>query len=366
MCQENIDFVVIGAGVTGLSVARELALAGHQVVILEKNTKWGQGVSGRNSEVLHAGIYYPPESLKARLCVAGNSLLREYLQQRGIPLSGLGKLIVGWEPWHVDALEKIVANAKNNGVPLTTLAPREVRELEPNIHVSAALFSPTSAVFDVATYLHSLYREMENAGGMGFMNVEVTGLTPSHGAWEITGREGTDEFALRAGVVINCVGLYADAIASMAGVPIYEKHLNLHFCKGDYFSITPQKARLVSRPVYPLPEIDNLGIHITPDFCGSVKLGPDAYYIDKTEEYSVDPQKAEVFYQAVKPFFLPLEPEDILPAMSGIRPKLQENGGPFKDFHIKQDLPGLYSLIGIESPSLTSSLAIARHLHSLL
>ncbi len=366
MCTEHIDIAVIGAGATGLAVARALALAGHEVALLEAKSRWGQGVSGRNSEVIHAGIYYPEGSLKARLCVEGNTLLREYLTVRAIPHSRLGKLIVGWEPRHFADLERIRDNAAHNGVTLTLLSGTEVSMLEPNIQSVAGLFSPTSSVFDSGLFLHALYRDFEEAGGLGFMNVEVTGLSPDSGGWEISGREGAEPFSLNAGLVINAAGLYADQVAATAGIPVAQRDLEITFCKGDYFSIPPQKARLVGRPVYPLPERDNLGIHITPDVSGAVKLGPDAYYIDHEEDYSVDPAKAALFFEAVHPFFPALEAQDLTPAMSGIRPKLQKKGGPFRDFHLAMDLPGLINCIGMESPGLTSCLATARHILTLL
>jgi L-2-hydroxyglutarate oxidase LhgO len=361
MSENTIDITIVGAGIVGVTIAIELLKKGFEVIIIEKEVRWGRGISSRNSEVLHAGIYYPENSLKAILCRQGNILLREYCEKREIGISNSGKLIVGWEKSHLNRLEEIRVNALKNGVYLKFMNKDEVAELEPVLNVVGALFSPQSAVLDLSTLIHSLYRDFESLGGMGAMGVEVTSLEKTSTAWMVRGKESDGGvFELESKVVINSGGLYSDSIAKMAGVDLKREDLELNWCKGDYFSLVAEKAKLIKRPIYPLPDKNGLGIHFTPDINGQVKLGPDTYYIEKEENYSVNPEKIEYFFESVKPFFPPIEKSDIAPLMSGIRPKLQKPNGVFRDFHIEEDLPGLINLIGIESPGVTASIALAR------
>ena len=363
MSIQAVETIVVGAGVIGLAVARALRAAGREVLLVEQESRWGTGISARNSEVLHAGMYYPAGSLKARLCVRGNALLRAYCRQHHVPLREEGKLVVGWEPSHRLRLEEIQARAACNGGRLGLVGPRApdaVARLEPHVLCTAALFSPTTGVMDVSTLLHRLFREVEAAGAMVAFQVQVQRLTARAGAWLVEGRDADGSpFALEAQRVINAAGLHSDTLAASAGVDIAAHGLRLRWTKGDYFSIPADVARCVSRPVYPLPTRLGLGTHLTPDVAGQVKLGPDSYYIPRVEDYRVPYSQRTAFFHAVRPFFPVLEPEHLPPAMAGIRPKLQGPDETFRDFHIAEDRPRLINLIGIESPGLTASLALA-------
>ncbi len=348
-----------------MAIAAELARPGLNVFILEQNARHGEGVSSRNSEVVHAGIYYPEGSLKAELCVAGNRMLYELARRRGIPHQKVGKLIVAADPSEAGELERLFMQGRKNGAPaLEMIGETRIARMEPNIRARAALYSPETGIISVHDLMNDLLaRALENQAHLicrtGVVHIEL-----EKGAWRILTRNDRGaESTFLSGVVINCAGLASDAVANMMG-GAYQ----LHYCKGDYCGISGVKSGLVHRLIYPAPLKNHvgLGVHVTMDLNGRLKLGPDAAYIDRVEDYTVAPEKAALFFEhAVK--FLPfLKPENISADMAGIRPKLQGPEDAFADFVIREDAPGFINLVGIESPGLTASPAIARYVKTIV
>lgn len=368
----DAEITIIGAGVIGLATARKLSSEGRGVFVIEKHGTFGQETSSRNSEVIHAGIYYTKNSLKARLCVEGNIILYDYCEKHGIPFKKCGKLIVATSEKEVEIIKGIRTTASGNGVDLIYTGKEKVKELEPHIFAVAALFSPSTGIVDS----HSLMKQFEtdtiNSGGHIVYGSEVTGIRRIAGGYEITLREADGlHYSFTSKSVINSAGLNSDAIAAMAG--IHDEHLKIRFCKGEYFRVNPPKNRLVTRLVYPVPHhnMEGIGIHVTIDMAGGVKLGPDVKYLESNDyDYRLTPSKQEAFFTSAKKFLPFLEFDDISPEMAGIRPKIQKPGEPQKDFYIREEsdrgLPGFVNLIGMESPGLTSSLAIAKYVSTLI
>ena len=362
---EKADITIIGAGVVGLAVAAELARPDLNIFILEKNARHGEGISTRNSEVIHAGIYYPGESLKARLCVAGNRMLHETAVRRGIPHKNIGKLIIATDAAEAEELERLFAQGRQNGAPrLEMIGAKQIARMEPNIKACAALYSPETGIISAHDLMNDYLARAQEGGARLVCRTTVTNIEPDGKNWRIYVRNDRgDEFIFSSGVVINCAGLSSDAIAHMTG----RKYV-LHYCKGDYCVISGVKPGTVSRLIYPPPPKNNagLGVHLTMDLNGRLKLGPDATYIDRVEDYAVAPQKAALFYEQARRFLPFLKPENVSCDMAGIRPKLQGPQDAFADFVIRQDGPGFINLVGIESPGLTASPAIARHVREML
>ncbi len=362
---ENVDITIIGAGVVGLAVAAELARRDVSVFILEKNPAHGMGISSRNSEVIHAGIYYPAASLKARLCVEGNRLLYELAARNGIAHRKTGKLIVATRPDEMQELERLMFQGISSGANLLKmLTARQVAQMEPNIQAAAALDSPDTGIIDAHALMNHFLRQAQENRAHLVCRTEVMRIEKEKSGWRILARnESGESFEYTSGVVVNAAGLSSDSIAGMAG-----GDYQLHYCKGDYCGVSGVKPGIVNRLVYPAPLKNHagLGVHLTMDLSGCLKLGPDATYIDRVENYSVLPEKAVLFYeQAVK--FLPfLKPPNVHPDMAGIRPKLQGPRDAFADFIIREDAPGFINLVGIESPGLTASPAIARYVRRIL
>lgn len=369
----DAEITIIGAGVVGLAIASELSEKYNDIFVIEKHPTFGQETSSRNSEVIHAGIYYPKGSLKAKLCVEGKKLLYDFCRKHEIPHKNCGKLIVATNEEETAVLDSIKQKASGNGVDdLRLIDTQEIRQLEPNINAIKALLSPSTGIIDS----HSLMKQYEtiavNNGVQMVYGNEVTGITKSDDGYEITIKEPEgSSYTFTSRLVINAAGLQSDKISEMAG--IIDENLKIHFCKGEYFRINPPKNRLVKGLVYPVPfhNLEGLGVHITIDLSGGVKLGPDVTYMDSnTYDYSVDPGKLNAFYLSAKKFLPFLQEEDLAPEMAGIRPKTQRKGEPEKDFYIKEEtdkgFPGFINLIGIESPGLTASLAIAKYVSGLL
>ena len=363
---------IIGAGVIGLAVAAEVAAKGREVYILEKNETFGQETSSRNSETIHAGIYYPKGSLKAETCVAGNALLYKLCEQHGIGYRKTGKLIVATKDEEVGKLEALLEQGIRNGVKgLIMLSRKEVRELEPNVEAVAAISSPSSGIIDsYALMRYLLNRAKEKGAEIGYRS-RVVGIEGRSDGYEVTVENGSGSFPFKTEVVINCAGLYSDRIAQLAGIDIGEAGYTQFYCKGEYFSVGSSKSRLVERLIYPVPELGTggTGIHTVMDVEGRMKLGPNARYVDEIA-YKVDESQKGVFYNSVKPFLPFIEYDDLEPEMAGIRPKLQGPGEDFRDFVIRHEadkgLPGLINLLGIESPGLTSAPAIAKYVESIV
>lgn len=374
---EKFELAVIGAGVVGLAVAAELStrFPVGSIVLIEKNEAFGQETSSRNSEVVHAGIYYPAGSLKARLCVEGRALLYHFCQREGVKYNRCGKLIVANNPAEEQSLNELADQAAANGVDdLVMLDVAEVRQLEPHLRANAALFSPSTGVVDSHGLMARLEQIALQNGVLPAYCHCLTGLEKIQGETGfllyLTNPDGSPE-TLESKVVINCAGLQADNIASLAGIDPEAACYRQYLCKGEYFSLPPARAALIKRLIYPPPlqELTGLGIHVTKTLDGRLRLGPNTIYVDQAD-YLVEPSHAAVFYDNVKAFLPFVEAEDLEPEMAGIRPKLSGPGQSFRDFMIREEsdrgLPGLVNLVGIESPGLTSCLSIARHVSELL
>jgi L-2-hydroxyglutarate oxidase LhgO len=358
---EQLDVLVVGAGVVGLAVARHLARAGRDVMILEAAEAIGTETSSRNSEVIHAGIYYPQCSLKARLCVRGRALLYEFLAQRALPHARCGKLIVATAPGQADQLETIRTRAAANGVDdLRLLSGAEASALEPALRCNAALLSPSTGILDSHAYMLALLAEAEAHGAQLAVRSRLVGGAAGPQGLRALISAGGERMALRMRALINCAGLQASAVAaSLEGLPA--AHCPPTFlCKGNYYSLRGRAP--FSRLVYPVPEAAGLGVHLTLDLAGQARFGPDVQWIE-SPDYRVDPARAAAFYDEVRRYWPDLRDGDLVPGYAGIRPKLGPEGSPAADFRIEgpaeHGVPGLVNLFGIESPGLTASLALA-------
>jgi len=364
---EKIDITVIGAGVVGLAVAAELSGKYENLFVIEKYRSFGMETSSRNSEVIHSGVYYPPGSSKARFCVEGNAALYDICEKNKIPHKKTGKLIVSVSNNQTAVLERLLINGKENGVSgLKMLTGREARDLQPHIESAAALFVPSTGIID-SHRLMKYYAAEINANGADIIyNVELIGVSRQRQGYELKIRYPSgDEDVFFSGKVINSAGLESDEVAAMAGIDIEKNNYELHYCKGEYFRIaSPYKCGLVNSPVYPVPDSNGcLGIHITPDMGGSIRLGPDSQYISREMNYETDYNKRIKFFESVKNFFPAVEPDDLISDTAGIRPRLRGKNGEERDFVVKEEneegFPGFINLIGIESPGLTCAPAIA-------
>jgi L-2-hydroxyglutarate oxidase LhgO len=360
------EVVVIGGGVVGLACAAELAGRGRSVTLLERHPEVGRETSSRNSEVIHAGIYYPVGSLKAQACVAGRDLLYERCARDGVGHRRLGKLIVATSEAERAALEEIAERATANGAGgIRCLDEAEVRRREPRVRACAAIWSPNTGIVDAHALMGSYQAELEAHGGLVVANTRVVGLERRSNSWSIdTLNSNGEHYALDAEWVVNAAGLQADAVASLAGLDVAALGWRIHPCKGDYFSVAPGRGPLTRHLVYPVPAGDGgLGVHVTLDLGGRFRLGPDAHYVDQID-LRVDERKAGAFAEAARRFLPEIEASDLDPEMAGIRPKLQGPGEPFRDFVVAESsewgAPGMVHLVGIESPGLTAAGALAR------
>jgi L-2-hydroxyglutarate oxidase LhgO len=361
---DEVEVAVIGAGVVGLAVARALALQGREVVILEAESAFGTGASARNSEVIHAGIYYPRGSLKARLCVAGRSLLYEYCERRGISHRRCGKLIVATSEPQIAELSRIRAAAAANGVELETLGAEQARQLEPELAAVGALHSPLTGIIDSHAYMLALLGDAEAHGAMLSCGSRVKCTELHSGGIEVHLEES--ETPLRVRLLVNCAGLNAPEMArSLARFPA--AHVpRAWLAKGNYFTLSGRSP--FTQLVYPVPEPGGLGIHLTLDLAGRARFGPDVQWIESLD-YHVDAARAEHFYRSIRTYWPGLPEGSLQPAYAGVRPKISGPGEPAADFRIEgpetHGVPGVIHLFGIESPGLTASLAIADHVVAL-
>ena len=360
----QVDAIVIGAGAVGLAAARALARSGRETLVVERELSFGTASSSRNSEVIHAGIYYPAGSAKARLCVAGRQLLYEFLHSHGVAHRRCGKLLVADGPQDEARLDAIAAHAAANGVDdLRKLDAAAARDLEPELRCSAAYLSPSTGILDSHGYMLALIGDLENDGGM------IAYATPvEHWHAEPDGivlRTGGAEPAIvKATVVVNAAGHGAPPlVASLPGYPP-DRPVAQHFAKGSYFSL--QGRPPFSRLVYPAPGAASLGVHATIDLAGRMRFGPDIEWVADEHQLSVDPRRAAVFYEAIRRYWPGLPDASLLPDYAGIRPKIHGPEQPMPDFRIEgpadHGIAGLINLLGIESPGLTASLAIADEL----
>jgi len=364
---DDIDVLVIGAGVIGLAVARSLALTGRDVVVLEAADAIGTGTSSRNSEVIHAGIYYSPGSLKASLCVAGREQLYAFIAERGIAHRRCGKLIVATARGQEAQLEKLRAQAEANGVhDLAWLSQQELRGAEPALNGLLALRSPSTGIVDSHQLMLALQGDAEDHGAVVAFNAPVLRGRVTAAGIELTAG-GLEGASIRAQAVVNCAGLAAQSVArSIDGFP-GDKVPPSYYCKGNYFALSGRTP--FSHLIYPVPEAAGLGVHLTLDLAGQARFGPDVEWVERLD-YDVDPRRAEVFYDAIRRYWPALADGALTPAYAGIRPKVQAPGEPARDFVIEgprdHGVRGLVNLFGIESPGLTAAMAIADHVTDLL
>jgi L-2-hydroxyglutarate oxidase LhgO len=370
---DAIETVIVGAGVVGLAVGRAMALAGKEVLVLESEDAFGTGTSSRNSEVIHAGIYYPAGSLKARLCVQGRQMMYAYCHERGIPHKRCGKLIVATSNEQIELLSGIQKKAFANGVvgadTLQLITSQEAKVMEPELHCLAALWSPSTGIVDSHALMLSYLGDMENAGGLlalqsGFDSAQII-RSNSKTQFVVRTLDGTE---ILANQVINAAGLYAPQVARQFSGTHLDLIPKAYFAKGNYFSLSGRSP--FSRLIYPVPEAAGLGVHLTLDMAGQAKFGPDVEWVDSPEHLSVDARRGDVFYAEVRKYWPGLKDGALIPAYAGIRPKInspQEAGADFCIMGPQQHgTPGLVHLLGIESPGLTSSLAIADEVVNLL
>ena len=369
---EQVDCVVIGAGVIGLAVAREMALQGRETILLERESAFGTISSARNSEVIHAGIYYPKDSLKAKLCVQGNRLLYEYCRSHQVATQPYGKLIVASDDTQLNDLQAILYKAQHNLVPdIKMISGEQAKNLEPQLHCAAAILSSSTGIVDSHGYMLSLLGGFEDAGGMlayqsPLISAKPVGSNAEQGFILEIG--GADEMQIQTRLLINCAGMSAPAIAKKIEGLASEQIPKAYFAKGNYFSLSGKSP--FHHLIYPIPEPGGLGVHLTLDMGGQAKFGPDVEWLDiESEEqidYTVSTSRGDGFYEAVRRYWPGLKDGSLQPDYSGVRAKIVPPNVPAGDFCFNgpQDhgLQGLFNLYGFESPGLTSSLAIAKHL----
>lgn len=360
MSSEDFDVVVIGAGVVGLAVGRACALGGHRVVVLDGADHIGSGISSRNSEVIHAGLYYPAGSLKAVLCIRGRDALYEYCRERDIPHQRCGKLVVATDVSQHRRLEGIFQQAARNGVrDLAWLSSDEVRQLEPEISCTRALLSASTGIIDSHAFMTSLAGDLEAGGGWVALQTRFERAAREHGSFRITTRSQGDSCVLSSRWLINCAGLVAVAVAGQVSGLVPKFIPQSYLAKGHYFAIN---RRPFKRLIYPLPVDGGLGVHSTLQLDGRVRFGPDVEWVDAVS-YEVDVTRAEQFYPAIRQYWPDLPQGALQAAYAGLRPKISGPGEPAADFKIstpaEHGVAGLINLFGIESPGLTASLALA-------
>lgn len=376
----STDVVVIGAGVVGLAIAACLSENGRDVLLLEKHDSFGRETSSRNSEVIHAGLQYTPGSLKARLCVEGNRLLYEICGRAGVPHQRIGKLVIAVEDQEEPGLHALRATAEQNGVQgMRVVGHAEVERMEPHLRAPAALYIPSTGIIDAHSLMAYFAQRAREHGAEIVYRTEVCGIERLSDGYLVDGIDAARErFAVRSTVIVNAAGIWADHIASLAGIDIDAAGYRQHFCKGDYFGVAPRRTGLISRLVYPLAATgaEHVGtrIHLTLDLTGRMRLGPDAEWLADdwrmAPQHAVNGAKRDLFWRSAHRYLPWLEPDDIVPEGAGVRPRVFGPGEPQRDFIIAHEtdrgLPGFVNLIGIESPGLTSSPAIARYVSELL
>jgi L-2-hydroxyglutarate oxidase LhgO len=369
----DTPLTVVGAGVVGLAVAARLAPRLPGLVILERRERHGTETSSRNSEIVHAGFYHPAGSLKTRLCVRGKELLYEACARHGIPHRRIGKLIVATASADEAELERLLDLGKANGVELTRLSGEQCRRLEPHVAAVAGLHSPSSGIISADTLMDVLLRQARAAGAHLQVRAELVGLERRDRDYRLAIRtpDGTEEFTSER--VVNAAGLESDEVAALAGIDVDGAGYRLHWWKGRYFAVSGARRRLVSRLVYPVPRVDAIitGHHAIVGLDGRLRFGPDAEHRpDRTLDYAVDESTRAAFGASVRRLVPEIRDEDLSPDTAGIRPKLQGPGERFRDFVVAEESargrPGLVNLVGIESPGLTSSLALAEEVERLL
>ncbi|WP_160006308.1 NAD(P)/FAD-dependent oxidoreductase [Rhizobium sp. 18055] len=362
MSDYHVDCIVIGGGVVGLAIARRLALAGLETFVLEKNAAIGMETSSRNSEVIHAGLYYPTGSIRAKACVSGRRMLYRYCALRNVPFKKCGKLMLATSQDQLPKLKTIYENAIANGVEgLSWQTKEEINAVEPEVKCVSGFLSAETGIIDSHGFMQALEADLLNAGGSVVLNTRVLQLTPQAGSIVVTTADAS-ETTISARYVINAAGhgapKLAAATAGLSEVAVPRQW----YAKGNYFSLSGGRQPF-SRLIYPLPEAAGLGVHATLDLDGNCRFGPDVEWVEREDDLAVDPARAHAFYEAIRIYWPGLEEGRLEPAYSGMRPKLHDASIPQPDFRIdgpaEHGVDGLVNLFGIESPGLTSSLALA-------
>ncbi|MFA6378901.1 MAG: NAD(P)/FAD-dependent oxidoreductase [Candidatus Omnitrophota bacterium] len=368
---EKINITVIGAGVCGLAIAFELSQEYDDILVVERHDSFGRETSSRNSEVIHAGLYYPKDSLKAKLCIEGKKLLYAFCAKNKIPHKNIGKLLVACNSEEAEKLGSIKNNAAESGVNnLRFLTKDELRALEPDVQAQESLWCPDTGIVDSHQLMKSFCEQSQRLGAEIGFGIEVVGIVKKGHGYEVTVKEpGGELFSFETKFLINAAGLQADHVAQLAGFNIDALGYKLHYNKGQYFRISDPKKFSITHPVYPPASKTDLGIHITPDLAGGLRLGPDAHYA-KEIDYTIDDNDKQTFVESVSRFLKSLTLEDLVADTAGMRAKLQAPGTDFSDFVIEEEtkkgFKNFINLIGIESPGLTASLAIAQRVKRFL
>lgn len=367
----SVDIAVVGAGAIGLACAARLSYDHDSIVIIERNSDIGRGITSRSSEVLHAGIYYPPGSLKAKLCIEGRRKILERCEGQNINHRQLGKIIVATEEYEIRTLQTLLENGRSAGASgLEIIDAKEVKKREPSVRAKAALLSPNTGIVDAHALCRSWLTEAESIGVSIALRAELQAVERSGDSYKLFINEvDGSTVVLKAKAVVNAAGLQSDHVASLFGIDIDAVGYRIKPCKGDYFYLDSSSGISFNGLVYPLHGQSGLGIHVTLDLGGRVRLGPDAEYVDSSS-LRVDPRKAEAFASAARKYIPGLRSNFLTPDYGGIRPKLAGPGEDFRDFVINEEsdkgCPGLLNLIGIESPGLTAAPAIADRVAEIL
>jgi len=368
----DYDVVIIGAGVVGLACARAAARVRRSVLLVERHASFGQETSSRNSQVVHAGFYYEPTSNKARLCARGNRSLRAYCEARGVPLAPVGKYVVATNDAELPALTALRARAAENGVTLDECDGAAIRNADPEVAVVAGLWSPTTAIVDSHALMAALLADARESGADVAFRHALVGAGAAHGGYELALRQPDGSSStVTAAHVVNAGGLAADSICELIGMPVDAIGYRQHFVKGSYFRLGARWTGRVRHLIYPVPPRDlaGLGVHLTLEIDGSLRLGPDIEPVARDFSYAVDESRRAAFHAAASRFLPALVESDLTPDQAGVRPKRLVAGG-LGDFAIEEErrhgLPGWINLIGIESPGLTSCLEIADEVVALL
>jgi len=368
---DRTDITIIGAGVIGLAAACKLAGKGRDITVIEKNRSFGQETSSRNSEVIHAGLYYPKGSLKSKLCIEGKAKLYDLCRRSAIPYKRVGKLVIATNDDEEKKITAIFRNALDCGAgDVRLLSDTELRALEPDLSAKAGFFSPDTGIIDTHTLMEYFYKT-SRSGGVNFsFSVEVIGIKKERGLYEVSVKEPQGEtFSFMTKNVVNCAGLSSGKVAAMPGLDAEKYGYNIHLVKGQYYRIRAPKKFRISHLVYPPPTDSGLGIHITPDLAGGLRLGPDAHYTEVID-YNVDPGAQKDFFDSVKVYLPKLTNEDLMMDTAGVRPKLHGPDKKFADFVIRNEhdrgFANFINTVGIESPGLTSCLAIADMVNDLI
>lgn len=365
----DVEILIIGAGVVGLAIGKELAETGKSVAIIEKNKNYGLETSSRNSEVIHSGIHYPPDSLKAKLCVEGNKLLYEISEKYNILHNRCGKLTIATTKDEIKTLEKLYNQGKENGVEIEIIEKEKIKKIEPEVKGEMALYTPSSGIINAHQLMDFLAYKFKNSGGFLALNEKVINIEKITGGYKVVSKSGSSTNEYTTEILINCAGLYSDEISEKLGIKY-----TLHWAKGDYFSIN-QKFN-IKKLIYPIPSKYSLGIHLTPKMEGGLRAGPDIEYVEKKENpypldekgssFKVDEGKRGEFFRDVSDYLPGLKEEYLFPEMFGIRPKLQGPEDDFADFVIKKEKENFINLVGIESPGLTSCLSIGKYVKMMI